>query len=107
LYSLRKDSKKLELLLVIVEGEHFQHQSAGKTMSKDIVNSLTHFTLFMKNHMKQPVVFIIDGIDENQYFFQQNAVHNRSLKLFYRSSISQENFGRSGGSELLSIIILS
>jgi hypothetical protein len=87
---LRKDSEKLELLLSVIEGEGFQHQSAKKSMSDNVFNDLTHFTLFMKNHMKKPVVFIIDGIDENRYFFQQNVVNKRSLELFCRSSISQE-----------------
>jgi hypothetical protein len=87
---LRKDGKKLELLLAIVEGEGYQHIAIDKTMSDNVFNSLTHFTLFMKKRVKQPVVFIIDGIDENQYFFQENSAHKTSLELFYRSSISSE-----------------
>ena len=44
----------------------------------------------MKYHLNKPVVFIIDGIDENRYLFQRNAVNKKSLELFCRSSISQE-----------------
>jgi hypothetical protein len=87
---LRKDGKKLELLLAIVEGEGYQHIAIDKTMSDDVFNSLTYFTQFMRNYIKKPVVFIIDGIDENQYFFQKNTVDRVSLDLFYRSTISRE-----------------
>jgi hypothetical protein len=87
---LRKDYKKLELLLTIVEREEFQYELAGKNMFENVINDMIHFTLFMKNHVKKPVVFIIDGIDENQYFFQQNVINKRSLELFYLSSIAQE-----------------
>ncbi|CAF1526630.1 unnamed protein product [Adineta steineri] len=87
---LRKDYKKLELLLSVVENEEFQAEVAKKNMFDNIINDLIDFTLFMKNEMKKPVVFIIDGIDENQYFFQHNVINKRSLELFYRSSVAQE-----------------
>jgi hypothetical protein len=88
--ALSRDYKKLVLLLAVVEGEDFQNQIAGKKMSDNIMNDLTHLTLFMKNQLKKPVVFIIDGIDENKYFFHSTVVNKRSFELFFRSSISQE-----------------
>ena len=35
-------------------------------------------------------MFIIDGIDENKYFFQKNSVNKGSIETFCRSSISQQ-----------------
>ena len=84
---IRKDDKKLELLLSIVEGEGYQHTTIEKTLSDNVFNSLTYFTLFMKNHMNKPVVFIIDEI---QYISQQKNDYKTSLELFARSSISPE-----------------
>ncbi|CAF4292761.1 unnamed protein product [Adineta steineri] len=83
----RKDDKKLELLLGIIEGEEYQHIAIEKTMFDNICNSLTRFTLFMKNEMKKPVVFVID---ETQYILQQKTNNKISLESFYRSSIAQE-----------------
>ncbi|CAF1171838.1 unnamed protein product [Adineta steineri] len=88
--ALRQDGEKLHLLLAIAEGEGFQTKTLETTLSNNVLNDLRLFALFMKNHVKKTVVFIIDGIDENEYFFQQNAVDKVSLELFYRSSISQE-----------------
>jgi len=59
-------------------------------MFGNIFNHLTHFTVFIKTHLKRSVVFVIDGIDENQYFFKENVVNKLSLELFLRSSVSQE-----------------
>ncbi|CAF1463367.1 unnamed protein product, partial [Adineta steineri] len=39
---------------------------------------------------KKSVVVVIDGIDENRYFFTDNLVNKLSLELFLRSSVSQE-----------------
>jgi hypothetical protein len=75
---------------MIVEKEDFLHKSSEKTMYGNEFNDLTKFALFIKTHMKKTVVFIIDGIDESQYFFQQNGVNKKSLESFCRSSVSQE-----------------
>jgi hypothetical protein len=87
---LRKDHDKLHLLLAVAEGEGFQHESMKKTMFGQIFRDLTHFTVFMKTYLKKLVVFVIDGIDENRYFFKEDVVNKISLELFLRSSVSQE-----------------
>ena len=40
--------------------------------------------------MNRIPVFIIDGVDENQYFFQEHSVNKASLESFCRSSVSQQ-----------------
>jgi hypothetical protein len=40
--------------------------------------------------MNKTSVFIIDGIDENQYFFQEKSVNKDAMKLFGRSSVSRQ-----------------
>ncbi|CAF1463415.1 unnamed protein product [Rotaria sordida] len=81
--------ERLHLLLAILEGEHFEHQAGAKRLYGDVLRDLSRFSLFIKNNFKQTPVFVIDGIDENQYFFQKNEVNKAALELFCRSSISQ------------------
>jgi hypothetical protein len=90
---LRQDEHKLELLASIAKGEDFQAQLSEKLMYDNIINDLTHFALFMKKHVKKLVVFIIDGIDENRYFFVKRKVNKKSFELFCRSALSQEIHG--------------
>jgi hypothetical protein len=40
-------------------------------MYERIFHVLAHFSLYIKNYLNKIPVFIIDGIDENQYFFQK------------------------------------
>lgn len=91
--TFRQDEHKLELLALIAKGEDFQSQLSEKLMYDNIINDLTHFTLFMKKHVKKPVVFIVDGIDENRYFFVKHRVNKKSFELFCRSALSQEIHG--------------
>ncbi|CAF3899343.1 unnamed protein product [Adineta steineri] len=88
--ALRKDYDKLHLLLSIVEGEGFQSKVIENTMFDNVFNHLTCFTVFIKTNLKKSVVVVIDGIDENRYFFTDNLVNKLSLELFLRSSVSQE-----------------
>ncbi|CAF3345083.1 unnamed protein product [Rotaria sp. Silwood1] len=87
---IRKDYDKLHLLLAIVEGEGFQNKIMENIMFGNVFSHLTRFTTFIKTDLKRSVVFIIDGIDENRYFFKDNVVNKLSLELFLRSSVSQE-----------------
>lgn len=87
---LSKDFNKLHLLLAVVEKEEFTHEAMFKTLDGKVFQHLTHFTTFIKTHLQKAVVFVIDGIDENRYFFHKHAVNKESLKLFYYSSVSQE-----------------
>ncbi|CAF0899322.1 unnamed protein product [Adineta steineri] len=92
LSALRQDEEKLLLLLAIVEhkDEGSQIKALQTTLSNNVLNDLRRFALFMKKHVKKTAVFIIDGIDENQFFFNENNVNKQSLELFCRSSLSQE-----------------
>ncbi|CAF0899339.1 unnamed protein product [Adineta steineri] len=90
LSALRQDQEKLHLLLAIIEGERFQTKALQTTLSSNVLNDLRHFALFMKNHIKKTAVFIIDGIDDSRFFFNENNVNKQSLELFCRSSIAQE-----------------
>ncbi|CAF3907296.1 unnamed protein product [Rotaria sp. Silwood1] len=87
---LNKNIEKLHLLLVIIQGEGFQHQSMQKTMFGHVLRDLSDFSSFIKKHMKKMPVFIIDGIDENQYLSQNNDVNKISLESFYRFSVSEK-----------------
>ena len=86
---ISQDQKKLVLLLGIMESQHYQYTVVEKTMFEAVFQSLTQFTQFMKD-VKRPVVFAIDGLDESQYFFNENTANKLSLDLFYRSSLSSE-----------------
>ncbi|CAF4225894.1 unnamed protein product, partial [Adineta steineri] len=90
LTALRQDQEKLHLLLAIIEGEGFQTEAMQTTLSNNMSNGLRHFALFMKDHVKRTAVFIIDGIDESRFFFNEKNVNKKSLELFCRSSIAQE-----------------
>jgi len=81
---------KLHLLLAIVEGEKYQHNAKRKQMHETVFQDLVKFSSFMKKHMGKKVVFIIDGMDENQNFFSNNGVNVPQLNRFYQSSVSQE-----------------
>ena len=83
-------NSKLHLLLAIVEGEKYQHNAKSKQMHETVFQDLVKFSSFMKKHMGKKVVFIIDGIDENQNFFSANGVNVPQLNRFYQSSVSQE-----------------
>ncbi|CAF4250443.1 unnamed protein product [Rotaria sordida] len=82
------DYERLFLLLAILEGEHFEHKAITKHLYGDVLRDLSRFSLFIKNDFKQTPVFVIDGIDEIQYFFQKNEVNKAALELFCRSSVS-------------------
>ncbi|CAF1171870.1 unnamed protein product [Adineta steineri] len=88
--ALRQDGEKLHLLLAIAEGEGFQTKTLETTRSINVLNDLRHFALFMKNRVKKTVAFVIDGIDENRFYFERNNVNKQSLELFYSSSIDQQ-----------------
>lgn len=87
---LKQDPERLHLLLAIIEGEGFQHRAILKRVFGNEFNDLTFFSLFIKKHLNKTPVFIIDGIDENKYFFQKNSVHKGSIEAFCRSSVSQQ-----------------
>ncbi|CAF1051716.1 unnamed protein product [Didymodactylos carnosus] len=87
---LNKNIDKLHLLLAIIQGEGFQRQSMQKTMFGHVLRDLTDFSSFIKKHMKKITVFIIDGIDENQFLSQNNEVNKISLESFCRSSVSKK-----------------
>lgn len=87
---LKKDPERLHLLLAIVEGEGFQHKAIVKNIFGSVFNDLTPVSLFIKRYLNKTPVFIIDGIDENQYFFQKNSVNKESIETFCRSSVSQQ-----------------
>jgi hypothetical protein len=87
---ISQDQKKLVLLLGIMESQNYQYTAVEKAMSEAVFQSLTQFTQFMKDYVTRPVVFVIDGLDENQYFFNENTANKLSLELFYRSSFSFE-----------------
>ncbi|CAF1171854.1 unnamed protein product [Adineta steineri] len=90
LHTLRQDEDKLVLLLAVTEDKNFTIKALETTRSINVLNDLRHFALFMKNHVKKTVVFIIDGIDENRFFFKDLNVNKQSLELFCLSSLSQE-----------------
>ncbi|CAF0899397.1 unnamed protein product [Adineta steineri] len=90
LTALRQDDEKLLLLLAIVEGEWFQIKALQTTPSNNVLNDLSNFALFIKKHVKKTAVFIIDGVNENRFFFKENNINRKSLELFCRSSLSQE-----------------
>ena len=87
---LRKDYDKLHLLLAVVEGEGFQNKVIASSMFDNVLSHLARFTEVIQSYTKKSVVFIIDGIDENRYFFKDDVVNKISLELFLRSSVSQE-----------------
>ncbi|CAF1241107.1 unnamed protein product [Didymodactylos carnosus] len=87
---LKKDDERLHLLLAILEGEKFEHDAGRKHLYGNIFRDLTRFSVFGKNSLNKTPVFIINGIDENGYFFHKNEVNRVSLELFCRSSVSQD-----------------
>ena len=87
---LSSNQERLQLLLAVIEGEEFQHRINDKHMHGHTDRDLIRVTGFIRDHWKKSTVFIIDGIDENRYFFQQNDVNKASLETFCRSSVSQE-----------------
>ncbi|CAF0860238.1 unnamed protein product [Adineta steineri] len=90
LSALRQDEEKMLLLIAIAEGEYFQIKALEATLSNNVLNDLRRFALFMKKHVKKTAVFIIDGVNENRFFFNENNINRKSLELFCRSSLSQE-----------------
>ena len=46
--------------------------------------------MYIKNHLNKIPVFIIDGIDENRYFFRKNSINTEAMETFCRSSVSQD-----------------
>jgi hypothetical protein len=87
---LKNEPERLHLLLAILEGEEYQNQAGRKSLYGNVFKDLIRFTSFIKKYLKKTTIFIIDGIDENRYFFQKNDVNKVALELFCRSSISQE-----------------
>ena len=87
---LKRDPERLHLLLAVIEGEGFQHRAILKHLHGSEFTDLTLLSLFIKKYLNQIPVLIIDGIDENQYFFQKNSVNKNSIETFCRSSVSQE-----------------
>jgi hypothetical protein len=88
--TLKQDYERLHLLFAVTEGEGFQHKAIVKSMYGNVFNDLTQFSLYIKTHMNKIPVFIIDGIDENRYFFQKNSVNKAAMESFCRSSVSQQ-----------------
>jgi hypothetical protein len=77
--------------LSIIKGEEFDIQAGKKHLYGHVLEDLTKLSLFVKNHLNKTPVFIIDGIDENGYFFKDDEkVNQASLEKFCRSSISKE-----------------
>ena len=87
---LNSNPERLQLLLAVIEGEEFHHRMIDKYLHGLAYRHLGRLTLFLKDHWKKSTVFIVDGIDENRYFFQHNEVNKASLETFCRSSVSQE-----------------
>ncbi|UJR10828.1 hypothetical protein I4U23_015015 [Adineta vaga] len=87
---LNKNNRKLELLLGIVEGEKFESQAAKTTMVENIFEDLVQLTVFVRDHVKKSVVFVIDGIDESPYLLHKSIDGKILLELFMRSSVCQE-----------------
>ncbi|CAF0729916.1 unnamed protein product [Adineta steineri] len=58
-------NRKLHLLLAIVEGEKYQANAKKRQMHDNVLEDLIKFSTFMKKYVNKKVVFIIDGIDEN------------------------------------------
>ncbi|CAF1522040.1 unnamed protein product [Rotaria sordida] len=88
--TLNKNVGKLHLLLAIIEGEGFEYESIQKTMLGHVIRDLTDFSSFITKHMEKIPVFIIDGIDENQYLNPNNEVNKISFESFYRSSVCEK-----------------
>lgn len=89
LSALKQDYERLHLLLTITEGEGFQHKAFVTNMYGNMLNDLTYFSLYIKKRLNKIPVFIIDGIDENRYFFQNKEVNKASMETFCRSSVSE------------------
>jgi hypothetical protein len=87
---LNNDSQRLHLLLSILEGEEFDVQAGKKHLYGHVFQDLTKLSVFIKNHINKTPVFIMDGIDENEYFFKNKIINQASLENFYRSSVSKE-----------------
>jgi hypothetical protein len=87
---LNKDFQRLHLLLSIIKGEEFDIQAGKKHLYGYVFQDLTKLSLFVKNHLNKSPVFIMDGIDENGYFFKDDdKVNQASLEKFCRSSVSK------------------
>ena len=86
---LNQDYQRLHLLLDILEGEGFQSGADTKHLYGNSFQDLIQFSSFIKKYFKTTPTFVIDGIDENKYFFQKNGINNASLESFCRSSVSQ------------------
>ncbi|CAF1061383.1 unnamed protein product [Didymodactylos carnosus] len=68
---LKNDNERLHLLLAILEEEKFEHEASSKHLYENVFRDLTRFSVFIKNSLNKTPVFVIDGIDENGYFFPQ------------------------------------
>jgi hypothetical protein len=86
---LDKDCERLHLLLIILEKEEFESQAGGKHLYGNTLQDLTQFSSFIKKYFKKTPVFVVDGIDEIKYFFQNNGINKAALESFCLSSISQ------------------
>jgi hypothetical protein len=86
---LNKDPQRLHLLLSIIKGEEFDIQAGKKHLYGNVFQDLTKLSLFVKNHLNKTPVFIVDGIDENGYFFNDEIINKASLEKFGRSSVSK------------------
>jgi hypothetical protein len=86
---LNKNFERLKLLLVVLEGEDVQIRAQHEHLHGKVFQDLIRFTTFIKKHVKKSAVFIIDGIDENREFFQNNQVNQIAFDKFCRSSITQ------------------
>ncbi|CAF1471204.1 unnamed protein product [Rotaria sp. Silwood1] len=86
---LNQNVEKLHLLLAIIQGEGFEYQSMQKTMFGHVLRDLTDFSSFFTKYMEKVIVFIVDGIDENQYLSSNKEENKISFESFYRSSVSQ------------------
>ncbi|CAF0730069.1 unnamed protein product [Adineta steineri] len=83
---LNKNSERLGLLLIILEGEGFQNRAIAKHLYGEHFKDLVEFSSFIKTYFKKTPVFVIDGIDQNVHFVGNE--NRDSFESFCRSSVS-------------------
>jgi hypothetical protein len=86
---LSKGYERLLLLLFILKGEGFQSRALNTLLYGKSFGDLSQFSLFIKNYLKKTPVFIVDGIDDSGFFFEEKKVNSAALESFCRSSVSQ------------------
>ncbi|CAF1261255.1 unnamed protein product [Adineta ricciae] len=90
LLALDPNPTRIRLLYGVIAGQQVKNQFENIQLEENIFNDLRELTLFFRDKLHRIPVFIIDGIDENEYFFQNNKPNKDSLEAFCRTSVSNQ-----------------